>query len=176
MRPYKLSLATSQPAPVKTGSAAMGDFNDLLKTLWPVLLGGAAVNLFITYSKLLTGPLAMLWQIGGWISLGLGLYGGVMSGFNIDALGIKKAYGFKASRANYAYPNFYPYGSPQYYLHYESPWVQKHNNFGYVNIPRLANALAAKEAPILNTASYQLTSRNPIEDTNHVFSYIQDVY
>lgn len=178
MRPFKLSLATTEPKPkpAKNTGELLGNLDQVVKTAWPVFLGGAAINLFITYSKLLTGPLAVLWQIGGWISLVIGGYGALSSGFKFDPAGIKNVYGFH-SKANYAFPNYYPYGNPNYYFHLHNPYVRRHPNMeGYVNIPRISNALAAKEAPILNTSTYQLTPRNVIEDTNHVFSYIMDVY
>lgn len=159
-------------APSKSTGDLMANLDSQVKAMWPMFLGGAAINLFITYTKLLTGPLAVLWQIGGWISLAIGGYGAVSSGFqwNPDAL----SKGFHASRAYYAYPNFYPYPSPGYYRHYESDYVKQMNNYGYVEIPRISNALAAQE--IINTSNYQQSSRNPMDDTNHAFSYIMDVY
>ena len=176
MRPYKLSLATTKEAAAPPKSKdPMASFTTGIQSLWPVLLAGSAVNLFITQTKLITGPLSVLWTIGGVISGILGLYGGVTSGFKIDIAGIKNAYGI--DKANYAYPSYYPYGNPNYYLHYNHPDVMRRNNYGYVNIPRISNALAAREkVPKATTGNYQLTSRNPIEDTNHVYSYIMDVY
>ena len=75
--------------------------------------------------------------------------------------------------SGYAYPNFYTYGHPFYYMHMDAPEVRNNYGFGQVNVPRISNALAAKQ---IDTGNYQLTTVNPQYDFNHIYSYIQEEY
>ncbi len=77
------------------------------------------------------------------------------------------------SKANYAYPNFYPYGHPFYYLHMDDPSVRNNYGFGHVDVPRISNALAAKE---IITGNKQYSHSNPMYDSNHIYSFIQEEY
>ena len=143
------------------------NFMEQIKKMWFLFLGGGALNLTMVYLKWARGPLTTWWTIGGIASLGIGIWGFMASG------GLNALNQTVGAKANYAYPNFYPYGHPFYYHHLMSPDVANNYGSGYVDVPRISNALAAK--PIV-TGNYQHTSGNPQYDSNHIYSYIQEEY
>ena len=119
----------------------------------------AAISLGAVAAGWVKGPLKTLWTIGGVSSLA-GAAIGFGSGF------------IQPSKANYAYPEFYPYDQPGYFQYLTDPRMSQNFSHGIVSVPRVSNALAASptteftDDPAVDNPQY--SPKSPEKDLNHV--------
>lgn len=99
---YATTAATTNVPGNGSGSGYATFFDKLNQAIienWPMLAGAAGINLFLTLTKLITGPLAKVWMVTGFIGLAVAGYGFVASGGKIGNTSLLGG----QTKANYAY-------------------------------------------------------------------------